>query len=81
MTKFANKRDSVLTDTERAESARKCIRLLEAGDGSLGTMLRRSSRDYAFFKEQQGYMKWANYAPTEPQLQWLRDLVSKYVTN
>lgn len=67
-------RDNVLTPDERAASARKCLQLL--GDVSACDV---RPKDWTFFCNQLAASKRLDYAPTEPQLQWLRDMVSKYV--
>lgn len=73
MTRPAFNRDNVLTPEERATSARKCIQILDAEDT---TDMR--DKDYDFYISQRTEAKRIDYAPSEPQLQWLRDLVEKY---
>lgn len=68
-------RDNILTPEERAASARKCLNLLE--DKGAEHM---RQRDYEFLIGQRAEAKSLRYAPSEPQLQWLRDLVDRLVT-
>jgi len=75
MARPAFQRDGILNLDERATSARKCINLLGAVDP-----YRMAGRDWTFFCDQLAHSKRIGYAPSEPQLQWLRDLVEKYVT-
>jgi hypothetical protein len=75
MARAAFQRDNVLTVDERATSARKCVSLL--GDVHPHDM---KAGDWTFFSEQLAQSKNIRYAPSEPQLQWLRDMVDRYVT-
>lgn len=75
MTRPAFQRDNVLDDSERATSARKCIALL--GDVSPHDM---RDKDWTFFSNQLAASRNIRWAPSEPTLQWLRDLVDRYVT-
>lgn len=70
-------RDNVLDADERAKSARKCLQILRDGTSSD----KMSSKDSAFWASQRGLATNLRYAPSEPTLQWLRDLVERYVTN
>lgn len=76
MAKFQHQRDNILDASERAASARKCLDLL--GDVKNSQM---SVMDWDFVN---GQIAAAEdnlyYSPTEPQLQWLRDCVERYVT-
>jgi hypothetical protein len=72
MAKFAHNRDNVLDIDERNESARKCLALLEDAKERL------NSKELGFVEDMPN--KIDRWGCTEPQLQWLRDLVSKYVT-
>lgn len=73
MTKTAFNRDGVLTSEERAASARKCVNLLGAVDPHS-----MREKDWTFFCDQLAESKKFQYAPSERQLAWLRDLVEKY---
>jgi hypothetical protein len=64
-------RDNVLTDDERSASARKCLALLEDCTGRMNT------KELGFVEDMPEKIE--RWGCTEPQLQWLRDLVSKYV--
>lgn len=75
MARPAFQRDNILDDNERATSARKCISLL--GDVAPQQM---REKDWTFFCSQLAASKNIRYAPSEPTLQWLRDLVDRYVT-
>lgn len=75
MTRAAFNRDNVLTPEERATSARKCIQILDAEEIATDDM---RAKDYEFYISQRAEAKRIDYAPSEPQLQWLRDLVEKY---
>lgn len=68
-------RDNILTPEERATSARKCINLLAQVDQS-----QISSKDLPFLLNQRQFSRNIRYAPSELELQWLRDLVERYVT-
>jgi hypothetical protein len=65
-------RDNVLTDDERNRSAWKCLSLLE------DYTARMSAKELGFVEDMPEKIE--RWGCTEPQLQWLRDLVSKYVT-
>lgn len=65
-------RDNVLTDDERNTSARKCLALLE------DYTERMNAKELGFVEDMPDKIE--RWGCTEPQLQWLRDLVSKYVT-
>jgi hypothetical protein len=65
-------RDNVLSSDERNASARKCLALLE------GCTQKMNARELGFVEEMSEEV--ARWGCTEPQLQWLRDLVSKYAT-
>jgi hypothetical protein len=75
MTRPAFQRDNVLNDDERATSARKCIHLLGAVDPHA-----MREKDWTFFANQLAFSKNIRYVPSEPTLQWLRDMVDRYVT-
>lgn len=75
MTKVAFNRDGILDEHERAASARKCIGLLGDVDPD-----KFRSKEWTFFCDSLKASGQTDYAPTERQLAWLRDLVSKYVT-
>lgn len=75
MARPAFQRDNVLNEDERATSARKCIDLL----GAVSPQDMRE-KDWTFFCNQLSFSKNIRYAPSEPTLQWLRDLVDRYVT-
>lgn len=70
-------RDNVLNADERAVSARKCLSILRESAKSSDM----SSKDASFWASQRGLATNIKYAPSEPTLQWLRDLVERYVTN
>lgn len=72
MSKFQHTRDNVLDADERNRSAWKCLALLEDCTQQM------NAKELAFVEEMPD--KVARWGCTEPQLQWLRDLVSKYVT-
>lgn len=65
-------RDNVLTDDERNCSARKCLTLLE------DYTARMNAKELGFVEDMPDKIE--RWGCTEPQLQWLRDLVSKYAT-
>jgi hypothetical protein len=65
-------RDNVLTDDERSRSARKCLALLEDCAEHL------NAKELGFVEDMPDKIE--RWGCTEPQLQWLRDLVSKHVT-
>lgn len=76
MTKPAFQRDGILDAHERAESARKCLALM--ADINEQSLIR--VKDFDFLQSQREAARFISYAPTEPQLQWLRDMVERYVT-
>jgi hypothetical protein len=65
-------RDNVLTADERNASAQKCLTLLE------DCTERMNAKELGFVEEMLDKIE--RWGCTEPQLQWLRDLVSRYVT-
>lgn len=65
-------RDNVLSLDERNASARKCLSLLEDYTDKM------NARELSFVEDMPDKIQ--QWGCTEPQLQWLRDLVSKYVT-
>jgi hypothetical protein len=65
-------RDNVLSADERNASARKCLALLEDYADQM------SAKELGFVGDMSDKIE--RWGCTEPQLQWLRDLVSKYVT-
>lgn len=73
MTRPAFQRDNILNSDERAASARKCLNLL--GDVSPHDM---REKDRTFFTDQLARSKSLAYGLSEPQLQWLRDMVERY---
>ena len=77
MTRPAFARDNILSDSERATSARKCLKLLDEIAVPEAEM---RSKDFAFYVSQTGHARSVHYTPSEPQLQWLRDMVERYVT-
>lgn len=70
MTKPAFNRDNILSSDERIRSARKCLALLEDHTEKM------NAKELSFVEEMPDKLE--EYGCTEPQLQWLRDLVSKY---
>lgn len=76
MTKTAFNRDNILTPEERAVSARKCLKLLDDDTNCTDDM---RANDYSFYVTQREKAKRTDYAPSERELTWLRDLVEKYV--
>jgi len=64
--------DSILTADERNASARKCLALLE------DYTERMNAKELGFVEEIPDKIE--RWGCTEPQLQWLRDLVSRHVT-
>lgn len=77
MTRPAFQRDNILNSDERAASARKCVQILNAEEHCTDRM---GSGDYIFYLKHRTLAKNLRYAPSEPELQWLRDLIEKYVT-
>lgn len=73
MVRPAFQRDNILNSDERAASARKCIALLRDQNTSYW-----KPRDQEFFEDQERKASNIRYAPSEPQLQWLRDMVERY---
>jgi hypothetical protein len=65
-------RDNILNLDERNASARKCLTLLKDYTD------RMNAKELGFVEEMPDKIE--RWGCTEPQLQWLRDLVSKYVT-
>jgi hypothetical protein len=65
-------RDNVLDADERNRSARKCLALLEDYTDRL------TAKELGFVEDVSEKIE--RWGCTEPQLQWLRDLVSKYAT-
>jgi len=63
-------RDNVLTADERNASARKCLALLEDCTQQM------NAKELSFVEEMPDKIE--RWGCTEPQLQWLRDLVAKY---
>lgn len=64
--------DNVLSLDERNASARKCLSLLEDYTDKM------NARELSFVEDMPDKIQ--QWGCTEPQLQWLRDLVNKYVT-
>lgn len=75
---FQRNRSDVLSGSERVKSARKCLRLIEESQPDLN---RWRTNDRTFYRQELEFAKLPTYLPSEPDLQWLRDLVSRYVTN
>lgn len=71
MTKPAFNRDNILSSDERIRSARKCLALLS------DCAEKMNAKELSFVEGMPDKLE--EYGCTEPQLQWLRDLVSKYV--
>lgn len=67
-----HQRDNVLSADERNASARKCLVLLSDCTEKL------NGKELDFIEEMPDKIE--RWGCTEPQLQWLRDLVSKYAT-
>jgi hypothetical protein len=65
-------RDNVLSIDERNASARKCLALLEDYAEQM------NSKELGFVEDMPDKIE--RWGCSEPQLQWLRDLVSKYAT-
>lgn len=65
-------RDNILSDDERAKSARKCLTLLFGKESEM------REKDRSFYLNQTVLATQLEYRITEPQLQWLRDLVDRY---
>ncbi len=65
-------RDNVLSLDERNVSARKCLVLLE------DVAERLNAKELGFVEDMPEKIQ--RWGCSEPQLQWLRDLVSKYAT-
>lgn len=63
-------RDNILSLDERNASARKCLLLLEDCTEKM------NAKELGFVEEMPDKIE--RWGCTEPQLQWLRDLVSKY---
>lgn len=77
MARFQNQRGNVLDAEERAESARKCLRLLMEPTKPKDKW---SENDRKKFDKEYGFAQSIRYAPSDQTLQWLRDMVSRYVT-
>lgn len=75
MATTAFNRSNILDDTERAEAARRCLRILEEADED-----EMKDNDYAFYIDQMAWSNRTGYAPSERQLAWLRDMVERYCT-
>jgi hypothetical protein len=75
VSKFQNRRDNILSAQERVESARKCIQLLNNDKVKSGMQ----RRELLFLEDQLRFSNHIGFTISELQLQWLRDLVSKYV--
>lgn len=73
VTRPAFQRDNILSDDERAVSGRKCLSILASVAPD-----RMRSRDRAFYEQQVRAAKFLGFVPSEPTLQWLRDLVERY---
>lgn len=67
-----HQRDNVLSLDERNTSARKCLVLLADCTEKL------NAKELGFIEEMPDKIE--RWGCSEPQLQWLRDLVSKYAT-
>jgi hypothetical protein len=65
-------RDNILSADERNASARKCLALLEDCTEQM------NAKELGFVEEMPDKIE--HWGCTEPQLQWLRDLVSRYAT-
>jgi hypothetical protein len=65
-------RDNILNADEKRASARKCLALLAGFEEAM------RDKDKRFYSEQSCRSVALNYNPSEPQLQWLRDLVDRY---
>lgn len=74
MSQFANSRSNVLDDSERAESARRCIQI--TADAEVTEEMSPTDRD--FFLAQVEKARAVRYSPSERQLQWLRDIKDRY---
>lgn len=68
---MAFQRDNVLSLDERNVSARKCLALLE------DYTERMNAKELSFVEDMPDKIE--RWGCSEPQLQWLRDLVSKYI--
>lgn len=77
MTQFANTRDNILDEHERATSARKCLQILDESPNKRTW----SHLDLDFFFGELRRSRALKYAPDEGMLQRLRDMVEKYVTS
>jgi len=78
MADFQRNRGNVLNAEERAASARKCIQLLS--ESPRVPKESWSTKDLNFFSRELGFAGSQIYAPSDRVLQWLRDMVSRYVT-
>lgn len=72
MSRFQHSHDDVLNAEERGESARKCLSLLESKREAM------SEKDLSFFDKEFGKRNYINYSVSQPQLNWLRDMVERY---
>lgn len=70
---FAFERSNILSATERAEAARKCLRIISEG----ADLDKMKLRDYEFYNDQMARSNRINYAPSESQLAWLRDITER----
>jgi len=70
---FAFERSNILSPAERAEAARKCLRIISE-DADLDKMKRV---DYEFYNDQMARSKRISYAPSESVLAWLRDITER----
>lgn len=77
MARFQQQRGNVLTAEERAKSARKCLDLLSSPRVPRPQW---PEKDQRFYHREYGYAQSMLYAPSDQTMQWLRDLVSRYVT-
>jgi len=77
MAQFQRNRGNVLDAEERAKSARKCLQLLT--DPKIPKE-RWGENDRKKFDKEMGFSNSMIYAPSDQTLQWLRDMVGRYVT-
>jgi hypothetical protein len=78
MADFQRNRSDVLNAEERATSARKCLQLLT--ENPRVPKERWKVADLNFYNRELGFANSQIYAPSDRVLQWLRDMVSRYVT-
>jgi hypothetical protein len=76
MVTFANTRDNILDEHERAASARKCLQILN----DWPTKRKWPLDDLNFFYSEQRASRALKYAPDNDTLLRLRDMVEKHVT-